>query len=289
MLFHFVFESNKKRNHRVGLKENINNNMSKFSSSQGFVVGSNKNSFKSRRSNVAPSRHMSSSTTNDGGGGGVPRLPHDFQGSTYCFGGVTYQYQQRSNGHEYSKGQSKKMSNLKSKDFDPFFDRGKLRTKRVRNSIENEDFERRSSTVHGLLKVLAAPVLNQDLAKRYKYPSLRIFELALELYNRKGVRKIHKASGENAQESISWFAAWHWESNGGVRAAQQLCVQCRDLGKKKNQIETYYMNKMEVAKCRTILCRTCMGILLKNEIGDCEEKIMEQLKLLRKEQAQINE
>eukprot|EP00111_Clytia_hemisphaerica_P019986 TCONS_00058935-protein len=213
--------------------------------------------------------------------GGPP--PMDFQNSTYTFGGVTYQYQ---GGPKPDYKNNKK----NGKDFDPFYDRGKLRTKRVKNNMGTEEFERRSSAVHGMLKCIAAPVLNKEVAPAFRYKSTKLFELALECYNRRGVADIHeeKENYKHDEDPVSWTCRWHWLTKGRVRAGQQLCIQCRDLGKPRGFMEQYYLNSVEIARSRTILCQNCMSLKLRKEVGENEEKICQELMRLRKKQNLIN-
>ena len=210
---------------------------------------------------------------------------------SYCFGGVTYQCQNQrippvENGGS-NNNRSSRNGSISSRTFDPFFDRGKYRTPRARNSIQTEDFERRSSAVRDLLKVVAAPILNKDVHSNYVYSSQRAFEQALEYYNRLGVSDIIEDE-RNLLEPVTWSCRWHWVQKGCVRASQQMCIQCRDLGKKKSMPERYYLNVVEVAVSRTILCHKCMGLRLKQEVGDDTADTIKKLKMLREKQVKIN-
>jgi len=60
-----------------------------------------------------------------------------------------------------------------------------------------------------------------------------------------------------------------WECKGEIQACFQLCVSCRDVGKMKNYRESYYLDVLEVSKYRTILCKSCLGYLLKQTVGCC--------------------
>ena len=73
-----------------------------------------------------------------------------------------------------------------------------------------------------------------------------------------------------------------------MRAGQQMCVQCRDLGKAKSLMEKYYLNVVEIAVSRTILCHKCMGLRLRHNVGNDSVDIVKKLKILRKQQTKIN-
>ena len=168
-----------------------------FKSSQGFVGRAGKNTavISTRRSKPKQNTGFISlnSSMNDnsrGGGGGQTD-------KSYCFGGVALQGQPRMSSIGSENGGGAVFSNnnnnnninrtnggINARTFDPFHDRGKFRTRRVRNDIETEDFERHSSAVRNLLKVVAAPVLNKEVQPTFAYDNSRAFEQALEYYNR---------------------------------------------------------------------------------------------------------
>ena len=181
-----------------------------FKSSQGFVerAGKSVSVISTKRSKPKQTGFVSLTSSMS-----ESRNPSYLsQNKSYCFGGVTYnsqgqqprlssgglssanggtvlnhQHHNQNNNNINNNNDNNINSNGKGKTFEPFYDRGKYRTRRVRNSIETEDFERRSSAVHDLLKVVAAPVLNRDVRSTFSYENSRTFEQALEYYNRLGI------------------------------------------------------------------------------------------------------
>ena len=93
---------------------------------------------------------------------------------------------------------------------------------------------------------------------------------------------------KNLLQPVTWACKWHWTQTGRVRAGQQMCVQCRDLGKSKNLMEKYYLNAVEIAVSRTVLCYKCMGLRLKSNVGNESAEILKKLTVLRQNQAKIN-
>ena len=83
----------------------------------------------------------------------------------------------------------------------------------------------------------------------YHYSNDKLFQRALKLYN-----KLPKT-------------VERWEYKGEVKACFQLCVSCRDVGKLKSFEERYYLDVLEVKKDRTILCKSCLSYLLKQNVG----------------------
>lgn len=86
----------------------------------------------------------------------------------------------------------------------------------------------------------------------------QVFEAALAVYNKQLLS--HGSPGCSRVQQ-------RWECRGEIRASFQLCVACKDIGKKKSYRETYYLDVLEVRQCRTILCRCCMENLLYKNVG----------------------
>ena len=93
----------------------------------------------------------------------------------------------------------------------------------------------------------------------HHYDNDRLFQTALQLFNKQMERL--SVEGDSSQ------TAQRWECKGQVQASFQMCVSCRDVGKVKTFRERYYLDVLEVRKYRTILCRRCMGCVLKENIG----------------------
>ena len=100
---------------------------------------------------------------------------------------------------------------------------------------------------------LSSPTSNKEEGKpqHYHYSNDKLFQTALKLYN-----KLPKT-------------VERWEYKGEVKACFQLCVSCRDVGKLKSFEERYYLDVLEVKKDRTILCKSCLGYLLQENVGSC--------------------
>ena len=81
-----------------------------------------------------------------------------------------------------------------------------------------------------------------------------------------------------------WYCSYFWDCKGAVRAGQQLCVKCRDLGKMKNKLDIYYIDTMEIKRVRTIYCKGCFGRLLKSNVGTDEVTIRKQLTEISRKQ-----
>ena len=122
----------------------------------------------------------------------------------------------------------------------------------------------------------------------FQYDNDKMFKTALKMYNRRmqnfdvGVTN----GGDNAKNDADdvvggsgvgsvggggkkYMKVQRWECKGEIQACFQLCVSCRDVGKMKNYRESYYLDVLEVSKYRTILCKSCLGYLLKQTVGCC--------------------
>lgn len=120
---------------------------------------------------------------------------------------------------------------------------------------------------------------SKDVVGPYFYPSSRDFSVALEVMNRRAVKRISK---ENKGLEDVWYCDYLWEYKGHVTAGQQFCIICRDIGKPRNMLEKYYMDTVELKQERSILCHGCMGRMLKENVGNDIQKLRLELNNLRK-------
>lgn len=108
------------------------------------------------------------------------------------------------------------------------------------------------------------------------YYDKQLFSVALELFNRKGTQEaIH--DGKKLVTKL-----YYWECKGKVNAGQQLCTNCRDVHKRRNYEDDYFIDVMERKQYRTILCRNCMSKLLQISVGSSKNDIIKTLKQVRK-------
>ena len=108
------------------------------------------------------------------------------------------------------------------------------------------------------------------------YYDKQLFSVALELFNRKGSQEaIH--DGKKLVTKL-----YYWECKGKVNAGQQLCTNCRDVHKRRNYEDDYFIDVMERKQYRTILCRNCMSKLLQISVGSSKNDIIKTLKQVRK-------
>ena len=90
----------------------------------------------------------------------------------------------------------------------------------------------------------------------YYYPTENHFTNALECYN----EQLQHSDGETN-------SAKRWECKGEIQASFQLCILCKDIGKPKSYKEKYFLNVNEIKQNRTILCKGCLGYLMKNNFN----------------------
>ena len=102
-----------------------------------------------------------------------------------------------------------------------------------------------------------------------RYPDERVFNLALELFNKK--------MGTSQESSTSSNVPVKWEWKGKIRASFQMCILCKDVGKVRSQSETYYLDVLEIRKYRTILCQGCLGYILHKYVGNSMDEIEAEL------------
>ena len=114
------------------------------------------------------------------------------------------------------------------------------------------------------------------------------FDVSLELMNRRGVRKTLKPLNGATQRMAKYF----FEKVGKVNVVMRLCVKCRDVGKKKGELDHYFIDLMEIAmnEERTVLCSKCMEDLMRLNVQtsstgvDEIDEILIELEVLRNEQ-----
>ena len=116
---------------------------------------------------------------------------------------------------------------------------------------------------------------NQDACTALYYDK-QLFSVALELFNRKGTQETIR----DGKKLVTKF--YYWECKGKVNAGQQLCTNCRDVHKRRNYEDDYFIDVMERKQYRTILCRNCMSKLLKISVGSSKNDIIKSLKQVRK-------
>jgi len=130
--------------------------------------------------------------------------------------------------------------------------------------------------------------------RHFQYENDKMFKTALKMYNRRmknldvgvtnGGDNIENGAADIAGSGVggssgsgvgsviggkNYMKVQRWECKGEIQACFQLCVSCRDVGKMKNYRESYYLDVLEVSKYRTILCKSCLGYLLKQTVGCC--------------------
>ena len=106
-----------------------------------------------------------------------------------------------------------------------------------------------------------------DVRLQSHYPDKKVFRAALELFNKQ----------MEVNSSTSSSILQRWECKGKIRVSLQLCVSCKDIGKKRSKSDTYYLDVLEVKQCRTILCKGCLGHILYKHFGGSLSEIEKKL------------
>eukprot|EP00111_Clytia_hemisphaerica_P019488 TCONS_00057486-protein len=120
----------------------------------------------------------------------------------------------------------------------------------------------------------------QELEDLDNHDVMNLFEISLEILNRRGVRPLLKPL-----EGVHNLAEYFFEKIGKANPGAHLCVQCRDYDKDENRTDDfYYMNLMEISKKRTILCSDCMKTVVSTHVTGEVDELLEELENLRKEQ-----
>ena len=131
--------------------------------------------------------------------------------------------------------------------------------------------------------------------------NMSIFDVALELFNRRSVLVVVKkiwervAQPEDHVESSGALVETHSESSqlcryfyeckGKMKASLKVCTSCRDVEKERVAFDWYYIDLVEISQQRRVRCRKCMYALLKRNVHGSNEHLLEELKELRDEQS----
>ena len=107
---------------------------------------------------------------------------------------------------------------------------------------------------------------------------LDLFQVALEIYNRKGVRPMKKSCIET---TLTTICSYFYECVGKVKVSMKSCTDCRDTEKQRHMYDYYYMNLVEISQERTVRCSNCMYRFLKEHIHGSESNLRQELKFLR--------
>ena len=107
---------------------------------------------------------------------------------------------------------------------------------------------------------------------------LDLFQVALEIYNRKGVRPMKKSCIET---TLTTICSYFYECVGKVKVSMKSCTDCRDTEKQRHMYDYYYMNLVEISQERTVRCSNCMYLFLKKHIHGSQSKLREELEFLR--------
>ena len=103
------------------------------------------------------------------------------------------------------------------------------------------------------------------------YSDEKVFRAALALFNKQ--MEVNCSAASRIPQ--------RWECKGKIRVSLQLCVSCKDIGKKRSGSDMYYLDVLEVKQYRTILCKGCLGQIIHTNVGDSLSEIEENLKNLQ--------
>jgi len=106
-------------------------------------------------------------------------------------------------------------------------------------------------------------------------------EIMLEVYNRKSVRKPKQPL---ANQRHIWLSESFFEDVGLANITFSLCSNCKDVGKNKEVLESYYVDMAEISQQRTTLCYPCMKEFLKENLRVELAELKDELKDLREAQ-----
>lgn len=95
--------------------------------------------------------------------------------------------------------------------------------------------------------VLKYNVYKTGSTDRYYYETSKDFNKALKQYN--------KASQQTGKKC-------HYSSCGLANTRVRFCSKCFDVGKNEN-VDTYFIDRLEKASKRTILCYGCIGSVIR--------------------------
>lgn len=108
--------------------------------------------------------------------------------------------------------------------------------------------------------------------------TLDIFQVSLELFNRKGVRPMKI---DDANNDMTDICQYFFYSVGKAKVTPKFCSECRGVPKQRRKYALYYVNLVEIARERTARCSTCMYQLLREHVIGEEEEMREELHLMR--------
>ena len=105
---------------------------------------------------------------------------------------------------------------------------------------------------------------------RYYFESQREFEKLLNDLNRRRTVYTHSTQNRLIVPTPQTLAARMYLNDAQIRlrcvgfvsVAMQMCSRCCDSGKPFSKKDKYYINELEIAKERTVLCHGCLGYML---------------------------
>ena len=219
-----------------------------------------------------------------------PALKTMIKSSTVTLPSVTHKIRRINKTHRHSLDNSRTTIihdvSIRMPD-EVYMDILRQRSARRKSSVyDRETFLRQSKCHKDAIKTVTTPLLGQDIANTYRssFKSRRRFAEALELLNRRNL-KFHINETSTAEKKF--ICRYFWQCKGKVCARQQLCTTCRDVGKVKSCEELYYIDIMEIAQSRSILCTRCMDALLLRTVGTNDELINAELKQFRDVQGTV--
>ena len=105
-----------------------------------------------------------------------------------------------------------------------------------------------------------------------------LFEVKLEILNRRAVRKVKRPHPE---EHITDLSDYFYECAGKAKVTPKLCTKCRDINKNPKRYDLYYIDIMEISQQRTIFCVDCMKSIVNKTVRGELADVIDELNLLR--------
>ena len=133
-------------------------------------------------------------------------------------------------------------------------------------------------------KAFPAPLYHLQGRQLQRYLTLdnivekNTFEVALEVLNRRGVRKVRKPCPVTNEISQYFF-----ECIGNVQISCRMCVVCRDTHK-EHATDRYFVDLVEISEERRVLCLNCMINLVNSQVTSESHITQNELNLLRTQQ-----
>ena len=112
-----------------------------------------------------------------------------------------------------------------------------------------------------------------------KEPSLSLFDVKLEILNRRAVRKIKRPHPEG--DEITELSEWFYECAGKAKVTSRLCSKCRDGNKSSKRYDNYFIDLVEISQQRTVYCDDCMSEIINEQVKGSISEIRDELNLLR--------